>query len=255
MDGTQAPFGYRGELAGAFHLLTKCSSNRSGFWRGLWRKHEAGAVNGAAGASSRQACLLALDARRRIYLGLFPPAAVIEAERAWMKRRDHLVAFCEYQRGRFGVTRRIARAKTTPGPLARPKPLREGSYRAAGFDGDNFARESFMDELAAAAGTDPLEFRLAHLENSRLRAFLDWRRNVRLERQGEEKNPRIRAQAGVRNGERLVCRGLPKSKSRKADSSGRVSQRRVRQNSQSGQSAQQVQGAMSWDRAGAYAKK
>ena len=30
-----------------------------------------------------------------------------------------------------------------------------------------------MDELAAAAGADPLEFRLAHLENSRLRAVLE----------------------------------------------------------------------------------
>jgi isoquinoline 1-oxidoreductase len=30
-----------------------------------------------------------------------------------------------------------------------------------------------MDELAAAAGADPLEFRLAHLENARLRAVLE----------------------------------------------------------------------------------
>jgi isoquinoline 1-oxidoreductase len=30
-----------------------------------------------------------------------------------------------------------------------------------------------MDELAAMAGTDPLDFRLAHLENSRLRAVLE----------------------------------------------------------------------------------
>jgi isoquinoline 1-oxidoreductase len=38
---------------------------------------------------------------------------------------------------------------------------------------NNFARESFMDELAAAAGADPLDFRLAHLENPRLRAVLE----------------------------------------------------------------------------------
>ena len=30
-----------------------------------------------------------------------------------------------------------------------------------------------MDEVAAVAGADPLEFRLAHLENSRLRAVLE----------------------------------------------------------------------------------
>jgi isoquinoline 1-oxidoreductase len=43
-----------------------------------------------------------------------------------------------------------------------------------------------MDELAAAAGVDPLEFRLAHLDNSRLRAVLesaaekfDWKNRVK----------------------------------------------------------------------------
>ena len=52
-------------------------------------------------------------------------------------------------------------------------PLPQGSYRCLGATANNFARESFMDELAAAAGTDPLEFRLAHLENPRLKAVLE----------------------------------------------------------------------------------
>ncbi|MCI0534805.1 MAG: molybdopterin-dependent oxidoreductase [Verrucomicrobiales bacterium] len=51
-------------------------------------------------------------------------------------------------------------------------PLRSGSYRALASTANNFARESFMDELAAAAGVDPLEFRLRHLTNERLRAVL-----------------------------------------------------------------------------------
>src|SRR5208337_4370787 len=37
----------------------------------------------------------------------------------------------------------------------------------------HFARESFMDELAHAAQADPLAFRLAHLEDDRLRAVLE----------------------------------------------------------------------------------
>ena len=52
-------------------------------------------------------------------------------------------------------------------------PLRHGSYRALASTGNLFARESFMDELAAAAQTDPLEFRLAHLEDPRLRRVLE----------------------------------------------------------------------------------
>jgi isoquinoline 1-oxidoreductase len=48
-------------------------------------------------------------------------------------------------------------------------PLRQGSYRCLAAAANNFARESFIDELAAKAGLDPLEFRLANL---RLRAVL-----------------------------------------------------------------------------------
>jgi isoquinoline 1-oxidoreductase len=51
-------------------------------------------------------------------------------------------------------------------------PLRHGSYRALASTGNSFARESFMDELAHAAGADPLDFRLAHLADDRLRAVL-----------------------------------------------------------------------------------
>jgi isoquinoline 1-oxidoreductase len=51
-------------------------------------------------------------------------------------------------------------------------PLREGSYRALASTANSFARESFMDELAVLAGVDPLEFRLAHLDEPRLRPVL-----------------------------------------------------------------------------------
>ncbi|HXE13332.1 MAG TPA: molybdopterin cofactor-binding domain-containing protein [Bryobacteraceae bacterium] len=51
-------------------------------------------------------------------------------------------------------------------------PLREGSYRGLASTANNFARESHMDELAAAARMDPLEFRLKNLKNDRLRAVL-----------------------------------------------------------------------------------
>jgi isoquinoline 1-oxidoreductase len=47
--------------------------------------------------------------------------------------------------------------------------LREGSYRGIAATTNNFARECFMDELAALAGQDPLEFRLNHCDNPRLR--------------------------------------------------------------------------------------
>jgi nicotinate dehydrogenase subunit B len=43
--------------------------------------------------------------------------------------------------------------------------LRSSAMRGLGGTQNTFANESFMDELAAAAGADPLAFRLAHLAN------------------------------------------------------------------------------------------
>ncbi|MGW8315135.1 MAG: molybdopterin cofactor-binding domain-containing protein [Bacteroidales bacterium] len=44
-------------------------------------------------------------------------------------------------------------------------PFYTGAWRAPSVNTNTFARESQMDILAAAAGTDPLEFRLRHLEH------------------------------------------------------------------------------------------
>jgi nicotinate dehydrogenase subunit B len=52
-------------------------------------------------------------------------------------------------------------------------PLARGSYRALAATANNFARESHMDELAAAVGADPVEFRLRHLDDGRLAAVLN----------------------------------------------------------------------------------
>jgi CO/xanthine dehydrogenase Mo-binding subunit len=46
-------------------------------------------------------------------------------------------------------------------------PLRVSALRALGAYHNVFAIESFMDELAAAAKADPVDFRLRHLEDSR----------------------------------------------------------------------------------------
>ncbi len=44
-----------------------------------------------------------------------------------------------------------------------PIPVPVGYWRSVGHSANAFFSESFVDELAAAAGRDPLEFRLAHL--------------------------------------------------------------------------------------------
>jgi len=51
-------------------------------------------------------------------------------------------------------------------------PLRVSALRGLGAYMNVFSLESFMDELALAAGADPIEFRLRHLQDARARAVI-----------------------------------------------------------------------------------
>ena len=52
-------------------------------------------------------------------------------------------------------------------------PIRTSALRGLGAYANVFALESFMDELAAAAGADPVEFRLRHMKDPRARAVIE----------------------------------------------------------------------------------
>jgi len=65
-------------------------------------------------------------------------------------------------------------------------PLRTSALRTLGGYANVFALESFLDELAAAAGADPVEFRLRHVKDPRARAVIEaaaqragWKPSVR----------------------------------------------------------------------------
>ena len=67
-------------------------------------------------------------------------------------------------------------------------PLRVSALRTLGGFGNVFAVESFMDEVAEAAGADPVAFRLKHLKDERARAVLqaaaekaDWKPGTKSE--------------------------------------------------------------------------
>lgn len=57
--------------------------------------------------------------------------------------------------------------------LIKRMPVRVSALRALGATANIFAIESFMDELAEAAGADPVEFRLRHLQDPRARAVVE----------------------------------------------------------------------------------
>jgi CO/xanthine dehydrogenase Mo-binding subunit len=56
--------------------------------------------------------------------------------------------------------------------LVAGSPLRTSALRGLGAYANVFAIESFMDELAGAAGVDPAAFRLRHLTDERARAVI-----------------------------------------------------------------------------------
>ncbi|MBS1601521.1 MAG: xanthine dehydrogenase family protein molybdopterin-binding subunit [Bacteroidetes bacterium] len=57
-------------------------------------------------------------------------------------------------------------------------PLRTSSLRSLGAYANLFAIESFMDELAEAAGKDPFDFRMTHLDDPRAKAVLEQLRTL-----------------------------------------------------------------------------
>lgn len=175
--GTQNPFGYHGELARAFHLANDhvrvVVPDTGG---GFGGKH--------TGEVAVEAARLAQAAGRPVSLkwtreeeftwAYFRPAAVMDLE-ASLDSQGALTSWhhVNINSGPSAIDTPYRAGQARSQFVSSAPPLRQGSYRALAATANNFARECFMDELAAAAGADPLAFRLAHLENARLRAVLE----------------------------------------------------------------------------------
>ena len=90
-----------------------------------------------------------------------------------------LVGFAKGDAHNFGVPEEsyafpnaVKYWETIPPLLARASPLRCAHMRAPQEPQLHFAQECFIDEVAHAAGADPIEFRLKHLTDERERAVL-----------------------------------------------------------------------------------
>jgi len=175
--GSQNPFAVRGELMRAFHLSGDgVRVVIPDFGAGFGGKH--------SGECAMEAARLAKAADKSVSLqwtreeeftwAYFRPAAVIEAE-ASLDAGGKIATwhFININSGANAVDTPYNVGKKNCHFVPSKPPLRQSSYRALAATANNFAREVFMDEVAAAAGADPLEFRLAHLENDRLRTVLE----------------------------------------------------------------------------------
>ena len=175
--GTQNPFGVRSELARAFHVSEDhVRVIVPDFGAGFGGKH--------TGEMAVEAARLAQAAGKPVSLrwtreeefiwAYFRPAAAIEIE-AGLDASGKLTSwhYVNINSGPAALESPYNITKNQSRYVNSKPPLRHGSYRGLAATANNFAREGFMDELAAAAGADPLDFRLAHLENPRLRAVLE----------------------------------------------------------------------------------
>jgi isoquinoline 1-oxidoreductase len=188
--GTQNPFGYHSELARAFRLANdQVRVIVPDFGGGFGGKHTGEAAIEAArlAQAAGKPVLLKWTREEEFTWAYFRPAAVIDIE-ASLDDKGALTSwhFININSGGAALDTPYRAGKARSRFVASDAPLRQGSYRALASTANNFARECFMDELAVAAGADPLDFRLTHLENPRLRAVLEtaaqrfnWREQVK----------------------------------------------------------------------------
>ena len=180
--GTQNPFGCRGEVARAFHLQEdQVRLIVPDFGGGFGGKHsgECGVEAARLAKAAGRPVALRWTRHEEFTAAYFRPAAVIQIE-AGLSEGGRLTSwhYVNINSGGSAIEAPYETGKKRCQFVQSQSPFRQGSYRALAATANNFARESFMDELAAAAGADPLAFRLAHLEGDRqetrrLRAVLE----------------------------------------------------------------------------------
>jgi isoquinoline 1-oxidoreductase len=174
--GTSNPFNVRQQLSEAFRIPpARVRVIVPDFGGGFGGKH--------TGEAAIEAARLAREANRPVSLrwtreeeftwAYARPAALIEIDSA-LDDNNAILAwdFANYNSGGSAIDTPYRSANTRIRFIPSDSPLRQGSYRALASTANNFARESMMDELAHAAGKGPLEFRLAHLQNDRIREVL-----------------------------------------------------------------------------------
>jgi isoquinoline 1-oxidoreductase len=175
--GTQNPFGCRSELVRAFHLPDdRVRVVVPDFGSGYGGKHsgEAGVEAARLAQAAGKPVSLRWTREEEFTWAYFRPAGVVKVE-ASLNDQNRLTSwhFININSGGSAIDTPYQAGKSRSHFINSKAPLRQGSYRALASTANTFARESCMDELAALAKQDPLDFRLAHLENPRLRAVLE----------------------------------------------------------------------------------
>lgn len=180
---TQRPFGARGEVAAALGIPEEnvriITPHVGG---GFGSKSRHGQVIEAARLAklSGKPVQVAWTREEEFFYDTFQPAAFVSISSGL--NPSNRIAFWDYSVNFAGDrasemiyespnVRVISYGGWYGAPDAHPFPT--GAWRGPGANTNNFARESHIDMMAAAAGMDPLAFRLANLKEERLRRALN----------------------------------------------------------------------------------
>ncbi len=172
--GTQRPFAVRDELAEAFRIpraQVRVIVPDTGSAYGGKHTGEAAVEAARLAKAAGHPVKLVWTREEEFTWAYFRPAGVIDVKSGTSK--EGKVVAWEYDNYNSGPA-----AMGTPYDIAHQRiefhpvrsPLRQGSYRSLAAAANHFARESHMDEIAHAAGIDPLELRLTNIADPRLRA-------------------------------------------------------------------------------------
>ncbi len=175
--GTQRPFDVRNELAQAFGMSNeKVRLIVPDTGGGFGGKHQGDAAIEAAriAKAAKRPVSLQWTRKDEFTWAYWRPAGVIEIAAA-LDDAGKLIAwdFTNYNSGGSGIDCPYASSTKRTRFKNCDSPLRQGSYRALASTANNFARECFIDELAAVAKINPLTFRLQLLEEQRLKDVLN----------------------------------------------------------------------------------
>lgn len=175
--GTQRPFAARSELAQACGIpeeRVRVLVPDTGGGYGGKHTNEAAVEAARLARAAGKPVKLVWTREEEFTWAYFRPAGLIEV-RAGVDKDGNLTAwdFHNYNSGGSALAPpyRVHSSNVVFHPTE--SPLRQGSYRALAATANHFARESLMDELAHAAGIDPLEFRLRNIDDPRLKAVFE----------------------------------------------------------------------------------
>ncbi|HXI02362.1 MAG TPA: molybdopterin cofactor-binding domain-containing protein, partial [Candidatus Saccharimonadales bacterium] len=181
---TQAPFIVRGQVAGALDLAQEKV-------RVITPYVGAGFGGKTSGPQAVDAALLAKitgrpvqvmwDRDAEFFHDTFRPAAVVHIQSGL--NAGGRISFWDFEVYAAGDRESrqfydVAHQRTVShggwhGSQEGLHPFGVGPWRAPSVNTNTFARESQIDEMAAAAKTDPLEFRMRHLSDPRMRKVLE----------------------------------------------------------------------------------